>query len=146
MHSSPSGSTHGQTTSDLRCHHSTWAATTIKPRWAWHAIVFIEQHSQLNEIRRGMLSSPLDRTHDRTMSGVACVHGRWVTQTIARHRHGLQSSPIDNTHDQTTSSVECHNLPLTPYTSDDVECDMLSSPMDRTHSRATLGVSCLHGP
>ena len=105
MTSSPLGSTHGgttsgvacnhrlwaalygRTTSGVACHHHLWAAYTVERRRAWHAIIDLRQHTQSKDVGRGMISPPLNSTHDRTTSGVTCHH---------RHR---------TAHDRTTSGM-----------------------------------------
>ena len=74
-----------------------------------------------------MTSPPVDSTHGRTMSGVACHHRLWATQTVERrqawhaiiafgqHRRSdgvgrrIPSSPLASTHSRTTSGVACHH-------------------------------------
>ncbi|WP_353802562.1 hypothetical protein [Acinetobacter baumannii] len=48
----------------------------------WHDITAFGQHTRLNDVGRGMPSSPLGSTHDQTTSGVACHHRRWAAHTI----------------------------------------------------------------
>ena len=74
MPSSPLDSSHGQTTSSVACHHHLWAAYTIERRRAWHAIIALRQHTQSKDVGRGMISPPLNSTHGRMTSGVACNH------------------------------------------------------------------------
>ena len=64
----PLGSTHGQTTSGVACHHSPWTAQTVC------------------NVGRGMTLPPLDSTHGRTTSGVAFHHGPSTTHTVERRR------------------------------------------------------------
>ena len=71
MPSSPLGSTNFQTTSDVACHHSLWAAHTVERRRAWHAIIALRQNKWSNDVRHGRTSPPLDSTHGLTTSGVA---------------------------------------------------------------------------
>ena len=72
--SPPLNSTHGRTTSGVPCHHRLWAAHTIERRQAWHAIIAFGKHKRLKDVARGMPSWPLDTTHGRTKSVVACHH------------------------------------------------------------------------
>ena len=72
MTSPPLYSTHGRTTSGVACHHLLWAIHTIERRLAGHAIIAHRRQTQSNDVRRDMPSPPLDNTHGRTMSGVAC--------------------------------------------------------------------------
>ena len=66
MPSSPLGSTHGRTMSDVACH-----------------IAFC-LHTQSNDVGRGMPSLPFGSTHGPTTSGVACHHRLWAAQTVER--------------------------------------------------------------
>ena len=115
MPSSPLSSTHSQTTSGVACHHRLGTAHTVGQRWALHAIIAFGQHTQLNDVGRGMPSSPLGSTGGRTASGVACHHRLWVAQTVERRRawhaiiafgqqtrsndigRGMPSSPLGST-------------------------------------------------
>ena len=86
MTSPPLDSTHGRTTSGVACHHCLWAAHTVKRRRAWHAIIALGRQTQSNDVRRDMPSPPLDSTHGRTTSGVACHHRLWTPHTVKRRR------------------------------------------------------------
>ena len=74
MTSPPLDSTHGQTTSGVASHNRLWAAQTLERHRSWHAISTFGQHTRSNDVGRGMPSWPLDTTHDRTKSVVACHH------------------------------------------------------------------------
>ena len=120
---------HDRTTSGVTCHHRLWTAHKVERRRAWHAIIAFGQHTQLNDVGRGMTSLPLDSTHGRTTLGVACHHQLWATQTVERHQawHAI--------------------IALRRQTrSDDVGCCMLSLPLDSTHGRMTSGMACHHRP
>ena len=67
-------SKHGWTASGVKCHHRLWEAHTIERRQAWHDVIALGRQTWSNDIGRGMTSPPLDCTHDRTTSGVACHH------------------------------------------------------------------------
>ena len=84
MTSPPLDSTHGLTTSGVACHHRHWAAHTIKRCQAWHGIISLGRQTQSNDVRRDMPSLPLDSTHGRTSSGVACHHRLWAAHTVER--------------------------------------------------------------
>ena len=84
MPSSPLDSTDGRPSSGVPCHQSPWIAHTIRRCRALHAIIGFGQHTQSNDVGRGMPSSPLGSTQDRTMSGVACHHRLWVAHTVGR--------------------------------------------------------------
>ena len=100
-----------------------------------------------------MTSPPLDSTHGRMTSGVACHHRLWAANTIERRRdwnditafgqdtrsndvgHGMTSLPLDSTHSQTTSDVACHHRLCATHRSKDVGRGMTSPPLDSTHGR-----------
>ena len=92
---------HGRTTSGVTCHHRLWTthtveqrrrgmlsclwrAHTIERRRAWYDITTFGQHTWSNNVGRDMPSPPLDSTHGRTTSGVACYHLFWAAQTVGR--------------------------------------------------------------
>ena len=75
----------------------------VDRRQAWQAIIAFGQHTQSNNVGRGMTSPPLDSTqwndveldmpsppldstHGRTMSGVACHHRRKAEQMVKRRQ------------------------------------------------------------
>ena len=117
MPSSPFGSTNGQTTSGVACHHSPWTANTVGRRQALHAITAFGQHTRSNDVGCGMTSPLLDNTHGRTTLGVACHHRLWVAHTVKRRRawhdviafgqharsydigRSITSLPLESTHD-----------------------------------------------
>ena len=140
MTSSPLDSTYARTTSGVACHHRLWAAHLVERcrawhaiialvgkhvgrRRAWHAIIALGQHSRSDDVGRGMPSPPLDNTHGRTTSGMACHHHRRTVHTVGRRRvwhdinalglhaqsddvrRGITSPPFDSTHGRTTSGV-----------------------------------------
>ena len=89
MPSSPLGSTNSRTTSGVACHHHLWAAHTVERRQAWHASIALQQDTRSNDVERGMPSTPLDSTHGRMTSGVACHHLLWEAQMVERRRRGM---------------------------------------------------------
>ena len=56
-------SSHSLTVSSLACHHCSWTGNMVERRIAWHAINNLGQHTQKNDVGRGMTSSPLGSTH-----------------------------------------------------------------------------------
>ena len=58
----------------------------VGPRREWHIIIALEQHTQSNDVKRGIQSSPLGRTHGLTTSCVACHHRLWAAHTVERRR------------------------------------------------------------
>ena len=105
MPSSPLGSTNGRTTSGMACHHLLWAAKTVERRWAWHAIIALGRQTRSNDVRRDMPSPPLDSTHGRTTSCIACHYCLWVAHTVEQRHACMPSSPLGSTHGRTTSGV-----------------------------------------
>ena len=85
-----------------------------RQRWAWHDITAHGQHTQSDDVVRGMTSPPLDNTHDQTMSGVACHHRLWTAHTVGNIGLGIRSPALDSTHSHTTSGIACHHRPGTP--------------------------------
>ena len=127
MTSPPLDCTHGLMTSGVARHHCPWTAHTVERRRAWHAIIAFGQHTRSNDVGRGMTSPPLDNTHGRPTSGMACHHRLWAAHTVERRRAR---------HDITA---------LRQYTrSDDVRSGMTSPPLGSTHDRTTSGVACHH--
>ena len=86
MPSSPLDSTHGRTTLGVACHHRLLAAQTVERRQAWLAIIALGWQTRSDDVRRYMPSPPLDSTHGRTTSGVACHHILWAAHTLKRRR------------------------------------------------------------
>lgn len=136
---------HGRTTSWMTWYHLSWKAHTIGLRqpWQWYnrpwaahwirgrralnMIIALGQYTWSDYIGCEMLSSPLERIQDWTMSGVTCSHRPWISHTIGgcrawqarmshgQHtwlddiRHGMPSSPLENIHGGTRSSMLCHH-------------------------------------
>ena len=71
MTSPPLDNTHGQTKLAMTCHHRPCTARTVGRRQALHAITALEKHTRSNDVGLRMTSPPLERTHNRTTSGVA---------------------------------------------------------------------------
>ena len=98
---------------------------------AWHTITALGQHTRSDYVRSGMTSPPLDRTHSRTTSGVACHHRLWTTHMVERRRawhafrlhirsddigRGMTSSPLGGTHGRTMSGMARHHRLWTAHT------------------------------
>ena len=100
-----------------------------------------------------MPSPPLDSTHGRMTSGVACHHHLWAAHMVelrrawhaiiafGKHKRSnnigrvLPTSPLGSTHSRTTSGVACHNSPWTAHTVVNVGHGMASPPLDNTHGQ-----------
>ena len=89
---------------DVAYHQSIWTAHTDGRR-TWHAVIDLVQHTQLDDVRRGM------------------SHGPWASQKVVRRRVWHVSVPLDNTHVcplgskhcKTTSGKAYHHRPWTTY-------------------------------
>ena len=155
MPTSPLGSTHGRTTSGVACHHRLWTTHTVERRRAWHDITSFGHHTQSNNVGRDMPSPPLESTHGRTKSGVACHHYLWATHMVELRRalhaliafgkhkrsnhvgHGLPTSPLGRTHGQMTSGVACHHPIWAAHTVELHRRGMPLSPLESTSGRTT---------
>ena len=136
---------------------------TVERRQAWHNITALGQHTRLDYVRRGMTSlpfystrsndvgrdmpsPPLESTHGRTTSVVACHHHLWAAQTVKRRRAWHAIIALER---QTWSNdVGCgmHHRHGQHTQSNVVRHVMLSSPLGSTHGRTTLGVALHHHP
>ena len=86
MTSPPLDNTHGRTTAAMEFHHRLWAAHTVERRSAGHDITTFGQHTWSNDVGCDITLSPLDSTHGRTTSGVACHHSPWTAHSVERLR------------------------------------------------------------
>ena len=130
----------------------------------WHVIISLGLYTYREDVRRGIQSSPLERTHSRTTSDVACHHGSWTSHTIRRCRvwhiiialglhtwsgnivYGMLQYPFDNIHDQRMSGV-AYIIALGHHTpSTDVRRGLSSYPLDNTHGRKKSGMTFHHRP
>ena len=165
-------SSHSQTASGMAFHHHPWMANTVRQRrvWhaiiafgladtvgrrrAWHAIITFGQHRRLNDIVRGMPSSPLDYLtqsdgvvrrmpsspfdgkHSPTTSGVACHHRLRTVHTGERRRawHAIIAFWAAQSVERCRASHDITSLGLHAQ-SDDVGCGMTSTPLNSTHDR-----------
>ena len=107
---SPLESTHGRTTSSVTFHHRPWRAHTIALRRAWHAIIALGQHTRLDDVGRGIPSSPLEIIHDQTMLGMACYHHPWTADMIRSRRVWHASMDLGK---HTRSEYVVCDMPLT---------------------------------
>ena len=111
----------------MACHQRLRTAYKEGQLWAWHTIITFEQHRRSDDVGRCMPSPPLDSTHGRMMSSVACHNRPWTAHTVGRRRawheitavglhewsdYGgrcMPSPTLASTHNQTTSGVACHH-------------------------------------
>ena len=90
-------------------HHRPWLAHTVGRRRPWHEITTLGQHTLSNNVRRGMPSSPLGITHDRTTSGVTCHHRLWTAHTVRLCGAWHDINAFGQHTRSTTSGVACHH-------------------------------------
>ena len=83
---SPFEAIHDKTMSRVACHHRLWTLHTVGQHRAWKARVSLGQHTWLDDVERGTLSSPVDCTGSRMTSGVSCHHSPWKTLMVRRNR------------------------------------------------------------
>ena len=95
----------------------------VRRHRAWHDIIALGRHTRSDYVGHGKTSSPLDGTHGRKMSGVACHNFPRPAITVKLRRvwhditalglqsrsddigRGVTSTPLDSMHDRTTSGV-----------------------------------------
>uniref|UniRef100_A0A3Q7HMF4 Uncharacterized protein n=1 Tax=Solanum lycopersicum TaxID=4081 RepID=A0A3Q7HMF4_SOLLC len=100
--------------SGVTCHHRLWTTHTVGLHLAWHDITAFGHHTLLNNVGRGMPSSPLGNTH---------AHGRQTrSNDVGRD---MPSPPLKSTHSPTTSE----------HTVSNIGRGMTSPPLDSTHGR-----------
>ena len=103
----------------MACHYRLWEAQMVGRHRALHTIIAFGLHTQLNDVGRGMPSSPIGSTHGRTTLGMACHYCHWNTYMIilrwSKHsiislgQHtlldvlgcGMPSLPLDGKHGRT---------------------------------------------
>ena len=120
---------HGRTTSSVTCHHRLWTTWTVQRWQVWHSIIAFGLYTRSKDVGRDMPTPPLDSTHGRTTSSVACHHRQGTTHMEGRRR-------------------ACHAIIafVQHRRSDDVGRGMPSPPLENTLGRMTLGVACHHRP
>ena len=134
---------HDRTTSGVTCHHRLWTAHKVERRRAWHAIIAFGQHTQLNDVGRGMTSLPLDSTHGRTTLGVTCHHRLWTAHTVERRRAFHYRLWAAHTVERRRAWQSI--IAFRQHTrSNNGWQGTTSLPLDSTHGRTTSGVRCHH--
>ena len=129
---------------------------------AWHDITSLGLHTLSDDVKRGMLSPPLDGTHGRMTSGGSCHHRLWEAHTVERRwawhdinaveqhlwsndvERDMLSPPLDSTHSRKTSGVALHHRPWTTRTVGRRRAWYDITALRRTHSQTTSGVTCHH--
>ena len=116
MPSSPSGSTHGRTSSEVACHHCLWAAHSVERHRSWHAIIAFGKHTRSNDVERGMQSSPFAaHTVERCRAWHAIIALGQHTRSNEVGR-GMPSSLLERIPSRTMSGVTCHHRPWAAHT------------------------------
>ena len=93
----------------MACNHFPWTANTVERRRWWHAITSFGQHTQSDDVGRGMPSSLLGSTDRQTASGVACHHRPWTAQMVG-HRWVWNAIIALGQHTRSATSGEELNL------------------------------------
>ena len=128
----------------MSCYLCHFRAHTIGRLQVWNDPVSLWQHKWLDDVRRGMPSSPFDSTYGQKWHTIISI----AQYTQSDHvRRDMRSSPLDNIHMDrqcrawlVITALENHTL------SDEVRSDILSLPLDCTHAHSTLGVVMLESP
>ena len=138
-------------TSGVDGHHRPWTAQTVdnvghgitsppldnkhaRQRRAWHGITSLGLHTRSNNVGRGMQSSPMGSTDNRTATGIACHHRPWTANTIEQRQawhaiialgqhtrsddvgHGMTSPHLENTHGRQCQTWHDYIIALGPHT------------------------------
>ena len=116
-----------------------------RQRWAWHNISAVGQHTQSDEVERGMTSQSLDSTHSQTTSGVTCHYRLWTAHTLERRQSWHAIISVGPGHTVGRLRAWHAIIAFGQHTqSNDVGLGMTSPPLDNTHVRTTSGVTCHH--
>ena len=111
----------------------------------WYEITALGQHTQSNDVGRGMPTWPLDSIHGQTTSSVACHHSSLTANKVERHRawHSIITFGLA---DAVGRRQAWHAIIALGWETrlNDVERGMPSPPWDSTHGQTTLGVACYH--
>ena len=100
------------TTSGVKYRHCPLIAYTVGLCWVLYVIIALEKHARSDDVRRAMLSSPLDNTHVRTTLGATYLHGPWEAPTAGLRRawHAIIALVLNTPLDQ----VGC-GMPTWPF-------------------------------
>ena len=146
MPSSPLESTHGATTSGMACHHIPWTANTVERCLAWLDFTTLGIHARLDDVRRGMTSSPLDSTHGWQRRVLHYITALGLHARADDVGSGMTSPPLDSTHGRMTSGEACRHRLWTAHTVGLRRAWHDITPLDNTHRRTTSGVEWHHRP
>ena len=107
---------HSRTVSGVACHHRPWTTNTVEQHQAWYAITAFGQHPRLDDVGRGMPSSPLGSTDVRLRWAWHYIIALGQHKRLAIVKRGMPSSSLNNTDSRPSSGVACHHSPWTAYT------------------------------
>ena len=120
-----------------------WATHTVGQRRALNVIIALALYTWSGYIGCDILSSPLERIHDQTMSIMAYYHLPMNEHMIGQH------AIIALVHRTRSDDVGCGNAIIAlgmHIRWDDVSHGMPSFPLEGIHNRTTLGVAYYHRP
>ena len=110
-----------------------WAAHTVGQRRALNVIIALALYTWSGYIGCNILSSPLERIYDKTMSIMEHYHLPITEHMIGQRRalhanmalgkhtrsndvgHSIQSYPLGSTHREMMSDMTCHLFPWTAH-------------------------------
>ena len=96
--------------SGMACHHFLWKAHIGGRRRTWHAIMALGHHTRSDDVKFVMPLSPLDYTHDRAMSSMACLSSPWTSHMVGQRRAGLTPYPLDTRSDDVGHGMSFYAL------------------------------------
>ena len=111
-----------------------------------HAIIALGQHTQSDEIWRGIPSSPLNNIHGQTPQAWHAFIAPAKHTRSDDVRQGMLSLPLYRAHDMMTLRVGPRKNLGQHTWSDDVGRGMTSSPLGNIHDCTTSGKICHHLP
>ena len=124
-------------TSDVTCYLCHLRTHTIERLQVWNDPMALWQHKWLDDVRRGMPSSPFDSTYGQKWHTIISI-GQYTQSDHVRR--DMRSSPLDNIHRDGQCRSWLVITALGKHTlSDEVGSDILSLPLDCTHAQPTLG-------
>ena len=144
---------HNQMTSDVTCYLCHLKAHMIGRLQAWNDPMALLQHKWLDDVGRGMPSSPFDSTYGQKWNTIISIgqftesdHVRRDIFSLGQHtwwddiKSLMPSSPLDSIHRDGQCRAWLVITALGKHTlSDEVESEILSLPLDCTHAQPTLG-------
>ena len=130
---------HGKMTSDVACYLCDLRAHRIGRLQVWNDPMALWQHKWLDDVGRGMPSSPFDNTYDQKWHTIISIGQHTQSDHV---RRDMRSSHLGNTHGGMTSGISCHHHPWTTYTGiDNVEHGLSSPPLESIQCQTKSGVT-----